>query len=81
MLGTPATPTASLHAFQHGWTVIAAVAFLAAIVGAAVLGTGRARPATTVVAAPAGAPVPGPVATRPVAPGAGVPLSSVNVAE
>jgi EmrB/QacA subfamily drug resistance transporter len=48
VLGTPATPEDSLHAFEHGWTVIAIVGFLAAVVGAVVL---RKRPA----AAPAGA--------------------------
>jgi EmrB/QacA subfamily drug resistance transporter len=41
VLGTPLNPTAALHAYQHGWTVISSVAFLAAIVGAGVLGTGR----------------------------------------
>jgi EmrB/QacA subfamily drug resistance transporter len=41
VLGSPATPDASLHAFEHGWTVIAIVGFVAAIVGALVL---RNRP-------------------------------------
>ena len=34
VIGSPATPEGSLHAFEHGWTVIAVVGFLAAIVGA-----------------------------------------------
>ena len=33
VVGSPATPHASLTAFQHGWEVIAAVGFLAALVG------------------------------------------------
>jgi EmrB/QacA subfamily drug resistance transporter len=53
VVGSPATPHASLTAFQHGWTVIAIIGFLAAVVGAVVL---RQRPATANAgAAPAGA--------------------------
>ncbi len=53
VVGTPATPHASLTAFEHGWTVIAVIGFLAAVVGAAVL---RQRPeAAAAAAAPAGA--------------------------
>jgi MFS family permease len=48
VVGTPSTQEGSLHAFEHGWTVIALIGFLAAVVGAVVL---RNRPA----AAPAGA--------------------------
>ena len=33
VVGSPATPHASLTAFQHGWEVIAAIGFLAALVG------------------------------------------------
>jgi EmrB/QacA subfamily drug resistance transporter len=55
VVGTPATQHASLTAFQHGWAVIAAIGFLAAVVGAVVL---RRRPVTAAAAgavAPAGA--------------------------
>jgi EmrB/QacA subfamily drug resistance transporter len=53
VVGSPATPHASLVAFQHGWTVIAAIGFLAAVAGATLL---RPRAATgPVAAAPAGA--------------------------
>ena len=41
VLGSPATPAASLTAFQHGWIVIAGVAAGAALAGAALLGAGR----------------------------------------
>jgi MFS family permease len=44
VVGTPATPEDALHAFEHGWTVIAIIGFLAAVVGAVVL---RTRPAAT----------------------------------
>jgi MFS family permease len=55
VLGSPATPAASLTAFQHGWIVIAGVAVGAALAGAALLGAGRPRavgsPRPAVVAA------------------------------
>ncbi len=44
VVGSPATPEAALNAFQQGWTVIAAIGFLAAIVGAVAL---REHPAAT----------------------------------
>jgi MFS family permease len=37
VVGTPATPDAAVSAFHHGWTVIAAVGLLAAVVGAVAL--------------------------------------------
>jgi hypothetical protein len=37
VVGTPSTQEGSLHAFEHGWTVIALTGFLAAVVGAVVL--------------------------------------------
>jgi hypothetical protein len=43
ILGSPATPAASLTAFQHGWIVIASLAAGAALAGAALLGAGRPR--------------------------------------
>jgi EmrB/QacA subfamily drug resistance transporter len=44
VVGTPATREDALHAFEHGWTVIAIIGFLAAVVGAVAL---RTRPAAT----------------------------------
>ncbi len=41
VVGSPATPAAALTAFQQGWIVIAAIGFLAALVGAVAL---RSRP-------------------------------------
>ncbi len=41
VVGSPSTPQAALAAFQQGWVVIAAIGFLAALVGAIAL---RARP-------------------------------------
>ena len=34
VVGTPATPQSALSSFEHGWTVIAAIGALAAVVGA-----------------------------------------------
>jgi EmrB/QacA subfamily drug resistance transporter len=51
VLGSPATPAATLEAFQAGWVVIAATSFVAAIAGAVLLGARRPAPAL----APAGA--------------------------
>ena len=45
VVGSPSTPEAALTAFEHGWTVIAAIGFLAAVVGAVAL---RERPAAAV---------------------------------
>jgi EmrB/QacA subfamily drug resistance transporter len=42
VLGSPHTPAASLAAFQRGWIVIACVAVLAALTGAALLSARRA---------------------------------------
>jgi len=47
VLGTPHSPAASLTAFQHAWTVIAAVALGAAVAGAALLRTRRTAVPTT----------------------------------
>jgi EmrB/QacA subfamily drug resistance transporter len=44
VVGTPSTQEGSLHAFEHGWTVIALIGFLAAVVGAVVL-RNRSAPA------------------------------------
>ena len=49
VVGSPVTPEAALKAFQQGWTVIAVIGFLAALVGAVAL---RAGPVAA--AAPAG---------------------------
>jgi EmrB/QacA subfamily drug resistance transporter len=43
VLGTPTSPAAQLNAFQHGWTVIAAVAVCAAVTGAVLLSAPRPR--------------------------------------
>jgi MFS family permease len=48
VLGTPNSPHASLSAFQHGWTVIAVIAALAALVGA----IGLRNPSGSVAPAP-----------------------------
>jgi EmrB/QacA subfamily drug resistance transporter len=45
VVGTPATPHASLVAFERGWTVIAAIGFSAAVVG--MIALRRPRPDTT----------------------------------
>ncbi len=45
VLGTPTSPAGELSAFQHGWTVIAAVAVCAAVAGAVLLGARRPRAA------------------------------------
>ena len=42
VVGSPRTPQASLSAWQHGWIVIAATAFLSAIVGGVMLRRPRA---------------------------------------
>jgi EmrB/QacA subfamily drug resistance transporter len=51
VLGSPTSPAAQLSAFQHGWTVIAAVALCAAVAGAVLL---RTRRSPEPVLAPAG---------------------------
>jgi EmrB/QacA subfamily drug resistance transporter len=51
VLGSPTSPAAQLSAFQHGWTVIAAVALCAAVAGAVLL---RTRRSSEPVLAPAG---------------------------
>ncbi len=51
VVGTPATPHASLVAFERGWTVIAAIGFSAAIVG--VIALRRPRPDTAATRVPA----------------------------
>jgi EmrB/QacA subfamily drug resistance transporter len=54
VLGTPTSPAGELSAFQHGWTVIAAVALCAAAAGAVLLSGRRSQAAarTTAVQAP-----------------------------
>jgi EmrB/QacA subfamily drug resistance transporter len=54
VIGSPRTQQASLTAWQHGWTVIAATSLLAAIVGAIGLRRPRASVVSTPVAAVAG---------------------------
>ncbi|MEA2479458.1 MAG: hypothetical protein QOJ07_1380 [Thermoleophilaceae bacterium] len=46
VLGTPSSPAARLTAFQHGWTVIAAVALAGGVVGAVLLGVRSGEPAS-----------------------------------
>jgi EmrB/QacA subfamily drug resistance transporter len=41
VLGTPSTPTAAVTAFHRGWTVIAAISLLSAVVAVIVLGVRR----------------------------------------
>ncbi len=50
VLGTPTSPGGELSAFQHGWTVIAAVAVCAAVAGAVLLGARRPRTAVLATA-------------------------------
>jgi EmrB/QacA subfamily drug resistance transporter len=50
VIGTPTSPTGSLHAFQAGWVVIASTSFIAALAGAALLRSPRLRAA--VISAP-----------------------------
>ncbi len=53
VLGTPTSPGAELSSFQHGWTVIAAVALCAAVAGAVLLSARRSRATELATAAPA----------------------------
>ena len=50
VLGTPTSPAGELSAFQHGWTVIAAVALCAAAAGAVLLGGRRSQAAARTTA-------------------------------
>jgi len=50
VLGTPTSPAGELSAFQHGWTVIAAVALCAAAAGAVLLSGRRSQAAARTTA-------------------------------
>jgi hypothetical protein len=53
VLGTPTSPEGELSAFQHGWTVIAAVALCAAVAGAVLLSARRSQATELATAAQA----------------------------
>ncbi|MDP9294326.1 MAG: DHA2 family efflux MFS transporter permease subunit [Actinomycetota bacterium] len=44
VLGSPSSPSEQLAAFQHGWTVTAAIALVGGVAGAALLAAGRRTP-------------------------------------
>jgi hypothetical protein len=50
VLGTPTSPGGELSAFQHGWTLIAAVALCAAVAGPVLLSARRPRAAALATA-------------------------------